>query len=346
MAILLSGDVGGTHTRLDISRVESAELCPIAQSSYLNAEFASLTGVVQQFLSELDGKLPLIDMACFAVAGPIEQGQVKLTNLHWHISEKQLEQDLPFKQVHLLNDFEAVAFGIDVMTPKDLSCLHAVQDLREPQAGLRTVVGAGTGLGMALLTGESMHLKVYPTEGGHIDFAPIDEEQHLLLSYLKNKLERVSIERVCSGYGLVNIYHFVRDKLFSKEQENESLAAALLKTGQGAAVIANYAMAYADPLAQRSLDIFIKIYGSVLGNAALMTLPYGGLYIAGGIAEKLIKQLRRPIFMDALHQKGRMSPILKKIPVYVVLNSLVGLYGARCCAMQLLYEAEDVKNGK
>lgn len=334
MAVVLSGDIGGTHVRLELAHYEQDTAQVLAMTRYLSADHTSLADIVRKFLAEHHHDDGTIDSACFAAAGPIHQGEVTLTNLPWKINQFELERDLSIAKVGLINDFAAVGYGLDEMQAEDLVCLHS--SVHTAPEGLRAVVGAGTGLGVGFSTRSNGKTTVFPTEGGHIDFAPINQEQQQLLHYLKKKLHRVSVERLCSGYGIVNIYHAVRDVILSDQAENSELANLISGAVQAGAAIAQYAIEYGDPIAKKTLDLFVDIYASMLGNVALMMLPMGGLYVAGGIAPKLINLLGQPHFLQVLQDKGRMSDLIRRIPVNVVMNTNIGLSGARRYAMQLL----------
>jgi glucokinase len=169
---------------------------------------------------------------------------------------------------------------------------------------------------------------VLPTEGGHVDFSPTDDVQVNLLAFMRKKRHRVSNERLVSGQGLVNIYDYVRTHPLINEEENAELHLALFNVEDQAAEISRYAIVHHDPMAMYALDLFVKIYGACAGNLALMTLPYSGLYIVGGIAPKLLHHLMDGRFLAAYSDKGRMSDLLKSIPIYIVLDTDIGLQGA------------------
>jgi glucokinase len=202
---------------------------------------------------------------------------------------------------------------------------------------VRACIGAGTGLGVGFLTFNCDEVVAHSTEGGHIDFAPTDDIQLELLQYLRKKYHRVSFERILSGQGLANIYNFVRNNKIFGEEENPDLRFLITsdKEVDIAAAIAKYAIENKDVMAMRALDIFIRIYGTAVGNLALTTLPYGGLYVVGGIAPKLLSQIQTGGFLETFGDKGRMSGLLKDIPLYVVLNEDVGLQGAAVRAKKL-----------
>ncbi|MCX7123029.1 MAG: glucokinase [Gammaproteobacteria bacterium] len=323
--LVLSGDIGGTNSRLQLTNFASEKQFDVmAREGFLNADFDDFSLIVQQFLTQHKIVFSDVERCCFAVAGPIVEGAVKFTNLPWFISEVAL-RDSGLKQVKLINDFEAVGYGVDTLKPE---AYHVLQKGEKQNHKVRAIMGAGTGLGVAISVFSGTRYQVIPTEGGHVDFAPTDEMQMALLTHLRKKLHRVSIERLVSGQGLVNIYQFVREHPLFNETEHPELKRILFHTSDKAAEISRYAIEQHDPFAMHALDLFVRIYGACAGNLALTTLPYSGLYIVGGIAPKLLKQLMDGRFLRAFSDKGRMSDLLAKIPIYVVMDTDIGLQGA------------------
>ena len=335
--IVLSGDIGGTSIRLQLTEFGSNDEFTILKTiRYKNANYSSFNDVIDAFMLEIGGYRQVIESACFGVAGPIVNGVVQFTNLPWLIRVADIKAKLSLEKVKLINDFEAVGYGIEMLLPTDLETL---QKGKARDNGVRAFIGAGTGLGVGFMAyDERGKYFVYPTEGGHVDFAPTDDLQVELFKYLRKKYHRVSFERVLSGQGLVNIYHFVRDNKIFSEDENPSLRFLLegSKDLDVAATIAEYAIKHKDIMSMRALDMFIRIYGAAVGNLALSTLPYGGIYIVGGIAPKLLMQIKSGVFMEMYDDKGRMSHLLKDIPVHIVMNTDVGLCGAAVFARRIL----------
>jgi glucokinase len=251
--------------------------------------------------------------ACIGVAGPVKGHTAKVTNLPWHLDARALQKQFNIEQIRLINDFQAVGYGIEMLGPDDVTQLQA----GEPQPhGVRAVIGAGTGLGHGILIWQQDRYEVFSSEAGHTSFAPTDELQMELLQYLHPRLSNVSYETVCSGPGLENIYKF----LLVKDKQPTSAALTAAKITQAA-------FDQTDPLAQQALQMFIKIYGSQAGNLALTCLASGGVYIAGGIAPKILAALREGEFIKAFNNKSKMHDLLKTIPVSVVTNAEVGLLG-------------------
>ena len=323
--LILSGDIGGTKSRLQLTRFETEnQFTILAHEEFSNREFDGFSVIIKLFLAHNQVDLTQLDRCCLAVAGPIVDGVVKFTNLPWIISEKEL-LNVGLKKVKLINDFEAVGYGIDTLKPE--ACKVLQQGEKIPHK-VRAILGAGTGLGVAISVWTGHHYHVIPTEGGHVDFAPTDETQMELLAYLRKKRHRVSIERLVSGQGLVNIYDYVTKHPLLNETENSDLKRALFNVKDPAAEISQYATVHHDPMAMHALDLFVRIYGACAGNLALTTLPYSGLYVVGGIAPKLLTHLLDGRFLKAYRDKGRMSDLLEKMPIYIVLDTDIGLQGA------------------
>ncbi len=322
---LLAGDIGGTKTLLRLFEAGGGVL---AERRFDSDSFVSLNQVVTGFLS--DYPTLSIAAACFGVAGPIEGGRAKITNLPWRIDEASISAEFHIPQVRLVNDFQAVAYGIEALESQDLVTLQA-GELQE--FGVRAVIGAGTGLGEGFMVWREGYYEAFPSEGSHADFAPVDALQIELLRYLVARYGHVSYERLLSGPGLVNIFDFMRDSC--GKQATAELQSAM-KTGDPAAAISDCAMGGIDDLAVSALDLFARIYGAEAGNLALKVLARGGVYIAGGIAAQIMGKLKDGAFMHAFADKGRFAGLLGNVPVHVVLNPKVGLMGAARVAERIM----------
>ncbi|OLP20128.1 glucokinase [Leptolyngbya sp. 'hensonii'] len=351
MTVLLAGDIGGTKTILRLIKADAIqpgklfpELTTLHRQTYPSREFPDLVPLVKQFLAEAETRLGETlqpERACFGIAGPVVDQTSKLTNLSWFLTSDRLERELQISQVQLINDFMAVGYGILGLTPADLCTLQMGQP--NPQAPI-AVIGAGTGLGQGFLVPLPGGYRVFPTEGGHADFAPRSELEFQLMHYLleKHNITRVSVERVVSGQGIVPIYEFLRDREVAPESPElmevfrtwKREIGEEEKTVDPAAAISRVAMAGQDYLCQRTMEIFLEAYGAEAGNLALKLLPYGGLYVAGGIAAKILTLIQQGGFLASFLHKGRLTPLLQEIPVHVVLNPEVGLLGAALYAAQ------------
>ncbi|MEA5520292.1 glucokinase [Limnoraphis robusta] len=352
MTILLAGDIGGTKTILCLVKAEPSEslkpiplLTTLYEHSYASQAYCDLTPIVIEFLDSAEKSLGtkyIPEKACFGIAGPVVNNTCDLTNLSWFLDAKHLEQELNLSKVKLINDFAAIGYGVVGLTPEDLRILQAGEpDATAPIA----VIGAGTGLGEGFVIPTAGAYYVFSTEGGHVDFAPRSELEFQLLSYVRelNNISRVSVERIVSGMGIAAIYQFMRDRNSSLETPE---MAEVFKTwkqemGKGEKTVdlgaeISKAAARDDYLCEQTMKLFVDAYGTEAGNMALKLLPYGGLYIAGGIAAKNLDLMEQGIFMKAFTSKGRISPLMEKVPVYIVLNPKVGLIGAALCAAQLV----------
>lgn len=333
--IILAGDIGGTNTRLLLAQINNhntkkPKLIEISKAKYKNKDFPKFEDIINEFINQ-NNAIPIdsIKASCFAVAGPIINQKVKLTNLPWSISAKRLKKNTNLKNILLINDFTAIGYGIPNLEPKDYMVLqNAPKKITSPIAYL----GAGTGLGVGLMmpannNNNKISYKIIHTEGGHVDFAPTNTLQVNILQYLYKKYHRVSAERLLSGNGLFNIYQYLQSSPPYGIKEDPNLKHET-ETGDPAKAISVYAIEKKDILSQIALDEFCKIYGSITGNIALSTLCYGGLYIAGGIAPQIIDVIKAGNFMRKFKDKGRMSSLLENIPLSVIIDPDIGLKGA------------------
>jgi glucokinase len=327
---VLAGDIGGTHTRLRLARCEDGGCRTLRDQHFLSQEYAGLPEILREFLKN---ESQPIDTACLGVAGPVQQsahGQsVQVTHLPWRLESAALARTLKIAQVRLINDFQAIGYGIEALNESDLVVLQPGEPVRH---GPRAVIGAGTGLGQGLLVWQQDHYEAIATEGGHADFGPTDELQIDLARYLFRTAGQASYELILSGPGLVRLYLFLRAR--SEAPETPAVAAAM-KSGDPAAAITQAALALNDPLANNTLDLFVSIYGAQAGNLALMAGATGGVYIAGGIAPKIISRLADGRFLRAFLNKGNMSSYVRTIPVQVIMNPEAGLAGAVQAARRL-----------
>jgi glucokinase len=318
---VLGADVGATNTRLALADVRDGRLAIAAERRYVNAEFGDFGRLIQAFVgearvtTEADNR---IDAACLGVAGPVEGRRVKLTNLPWALDADELARALGGARVTLVNDFHAAASGIDALDARDRVALQPGEPLAH---GTQVVIGAGSGLGVALRVWTGTRHEVVPGEGGHIGFAPADAVQAALAEWLRARLARVIVEHVVSGPGLVRIHAFLCER-------HGVLAAPI----DDPARIARAALGGEDPLAAEALDLFIACYGAVAGDYALAANARGGVFVAGGIAPKILTRLRAGGFVRAFTDKGVHAALAAKFPVHIVTNEGLGLLGALAVA--------------
>jgi glucokinase len=328
---VLAGDIGGTKTLLQIAECKSGRCRAVREQRFDSASYISFSSIIDQFLKQ--ERKNSIKAACFGIAGPIQEttrGEfVKVTNLPWEIHGLELKRRFRIPRLRLINDFQAIGYGIEALKKKDLVVLQKGKAVKH---GPRSVLGAGTGLGQGILIWSNDHYVPVATEGGHANFAPTDEQQIGLARYLLKTAGRTSWELVLSGHGLVQLYSYL--KTHGVTPESEQVARAM-HDDDSAAVITHAAMTGNDPLANQALDLFVDIYGAQAGNLALTMGATGGVYIAGGIAPKIISRITDGRFMRAFLNKGKMQKYVAAIPVQVVINPQVGLIGAVLAAARL-----------
>jgi len=317
--LILAGDVGATNTRLAL--LAKGEREPHRLEIYPSAGHGSLEEILDAFLGAHSAEL---DAATFGVAGPVRNGRTQAVNLAWPVDAASLARKLELDsgRVSVVNDLEANAWGLEVLEGDDLAPLN---DADPEPGGTVALISAGTGLGEAFVTYGPHGPAAQASEGGHVDFASRTELQGELLWWLVERERHVSYERVCSGMGLASIYEFLRER--TSEPEPDWLAAERAGANPGAA-ITRAGLERRDEVAIEALDLMISVYGAQAGNLALTVLATGGVYLGGGIAPKVVERLREGGFMEAFTDKGRMSELLERIPVWVILNDLTALLGA------------------
>ncbi|MDA1343502.1 MAG: glucokinase [Proteobacteria bacterium] len=319
--MLLVGDVGGTKTILALFTSSSSGWDCAKKTLYASADYKTFTELLTSFLLDVDAA---ISSVCIGVAGPIVDGDCVVTNLPWILSRDQISRSVHAPNVWLLNDLEATAWGLLALPEADFVELNP--NVTSSQAGNIAVIAAGTGLGEALMIWDDKAHRVIATEGGHADFAPTDQQQIGLLNYLMQKYDgHVSYERLLSGHGLINIYDYLKQIQFAPvnvRTENQML------TNDPAAVIGMAGVEGNDKLCIEAVNLFCRIYGAESGNLALKCLPNAGIYLAGGIAGKILPVLKNGEFIKSFLNKGRIKVVLDNIPVKTCINPDVALAGA------------------
>ena len=323
---ILAGDIGGTSTRLQLAQRQESEWQYLPSIEYISADYAHLRDIVREHL--LQHQIDQLSAACFAVAGPVQKQTARITNLPWVLESHALQDQLHIKSVALVNDFTAVAHGLSQLKDADTVILQNAQPQRD---GAIAILGAGTGLGQAIVKPFEDQLVVIDGEGGHVDFAPRNDEEIALLQYWLPRIERVSYETFLSGKGLTRIFEFFSQN----EMVDEPLTQAMQKQDPAAA-ISEFALRYKHPLASRALHCFVRIYAAQAANLALVAKATGGVYLAGGIAPKIVSLLQGDEFLQVFNDKAPMQHLLATIPVQVIMNTQVGLLGALQIARQLV----------
>lgn len=324
---VLSGDVGGTNTRLGLFTFGEGRPDDKLFEIYENSQANDFEELIQRFL---DAHPVEISAACFGIAGPIEDGRVKATNLPWEIAEDTIKERFGWEHVRLINDVEANIRAVPLLEKKDLLTLNEGKFQKGKNIGMAS---PGTGLGEALMIEHESRYVPVATEGGHVEFAPRDERQLELWRYLHKKFGHVSIERVVSGPGLTDIYNCLRE---SSNHKEPGWLTKLLEEEDPPLVITRIALEKRDSICLQAIHMFVSVFGAVAGNLALVGLTTGGMYLGGGIPPKILPFLTTGRFMAAFKDKGRFEGLLSRIPVYVILNDTAALIGAADCALSYL----------
>jgi glucokinase len=324
-SLVLAGDIGGTKTNLGLFLMGKRRPLLKATETYSSRNAPDLESIVERFLEKHQAP---IAGACFGIAGPVVNGQCKTTNLSWNVSEVQIKRRFRWKHVRLINDLTAMAMAIPLLKSDEFFSLNRVRARKEKNIGL---IAPGTGLGEALLIFQNGRYIPVSSEGGHVDFAPNSRTEVRLWEHLHRRFGHVSIERLLSGPGLINIYSWLKDTGHYREP---AWLKRKIKEKDTARAITETAMDQKQALCVRSLDMFITILGSVSGNLALTALTNGGLYLGGGILPQILPKLKEGPFMKAFVNKGRFKNLLENIPVRVILNDRAALSGAAYSALK------------
>jgi len=329
---LLAGDIGGTKTLLSLYRPSATGLELLASQRYSSADWPDLAPMVQQFLAGPAAAVgaPHPAAACFAVAGPVEGGRARLTNLPWTLLQSELAAATAIERLELVNDFAVLIYGLPHLQADQQALVRG----GIPVAGAPLLVlGAGTGLGVAYGVPTAAGLVAIASEGSHGEFAPRTPQEWQLKQWLLRDLglQRVSIERVVSGTGLGLVARWLLS-----EQVDHPLAAVAAAGDQDLPAAVAAAAEQGDPLAGSALELWLSAYGSACGDLALAGLVRGGIWLAGGTASKLLEPLRRGGFCQAFLHKGRMGAVLEPIPITAIIDPAIGSYSAACRARMLL----------
>lgn len=316
--IILAGDIGGTKALLALFEEKNGSLTQVEESSFASADYAGLGEILAGFLRQTGAP---IEKACLGVPGPVIRGKCRTTHHRWRIDVDEVRNQLKIDDVFLINDLEALARAVPFLPEDQFAVLQTGDGRKRSRMGL---IAPGTGLGQAfLVTSGNGELIVLPSEGGHCDFAPRNELEFDLFRFLRQTHERVSIERVLSGYGLSHIYRFI---VQSGSLDEPGWLKRDLREQDAPAVIAQNALLKKSSACEKALDLFVSIFGAVAGNVALQALA--GIYLGGGIAPKIIAKLKEGAFMEAFLAKGRFQTLLRETPVKVIMNDKAALLGA------------------
>ncbi|WP_245538694.1 glucokinase [Thiobacillus denitrificans] len=312
---LIAGDIGGTKSWLAWVTGDAEGVSrPRFEKVYASADFASADALLRQFMAEAQSPVPP-NVLLLALPGPLQAQRVKLTNLDWTLDAAGMAASLGIADVRFVNDFQAAAAGVATLTASDVIALNPRP--ADP-AGVRAIIGAGTGMGLAFMVADSSgRYRSFASEGGHTDFAPGNALQLRLLEYLRAEYGHVSWERAVSGSAMNDLYRFCCTEQ-GLAQPGEPVDGAMLVARAGSG----------DGVAAAALDLFVALYGAWTGNVALLYQPRGGLYIAGGVSRHLQTHLQSPRFMAAAVDKGRMRGVVERTPVFLIVQPRLGVQGA------------------
>lgn len=325
--VVLAGDIGGTKANVGVFvQGKRRPLLKIIET-YSSREVADLENIIGRFLV----KHPVsVASACFGVAGPVVNGRCKTTNLPWEVSEVRIKRRFKWSHVCLINDLAAMAQSIPLLKSREFISLNEAR-ARKGQAV--ALVAPGTGLGEALIIFRNGQYIPIPSEGGHVDFSPTNGAEVKLWRYLHQRLGHVSIERILSGPGLVNIYSWLKA---SGERREPGWLTKNIKETDPARAITEAGLDGSDPLCVKTLNMFVSILGAASGNLALTGMATGGVYLGGGIPPKILPKLKEDLFMKAFANKGRFKVMMERIPVRVIINDRAALLGAAYCGFQMV----------
>jgi glucokinase len=337
--VIIAADIGGTKTHValldspkDITDASRKGVF-VASAKYPSAQYPGLTAILADFMQRFDVAPRGVKRVCAGIAGPVVEGRVETPNLPWDVDAAELRASLGTATVTLMNDLEATAERAATLSGDDVFVLN---EGRRPSGSLTNgaVIAAGTGLGMAVLHPIGGAWWPVASEGGHVDLAPKNELEMDLLRFLLGRHRRVSVERVVSGPGLLSLYEFFLGRA-ELTPSSEVLAQVRAPGADGPAIVSDAALERRCPVASNALDQFVAFYGAAAGNLGLMAVSTGGMFVGGGIAPKIIERLKSGLFMEAFTFKGRLSPLLEAMPVYVILDPDAALHGAARRAMRL-----------
>jgi glucokinase len=323
--MILAGDIGGTKCNLAIFREnDGGDLQPVFQRRYFTRDFSCFEDLIHHFRQQaaaegVHAASERISAAGFGVAGAVVEGRLHANNLPWALNLPELGRQLEVgvENIVLLNDVVATAWSLHRLPQNDLAIIN--QGVPQPGA-TRALMAVGTGLGQALLVWDGRQYRVFPSEGGLADFAPRTDLEIRLLIHLKKRLPNVCCEDVLSGRGIRAIHEFLDPEVRHASFEGSGV--------DPAREISEHAATGTCPICVATLDLWTEAYGAAAGNLALQALALGGVYVAGGIAPKILSRMQDGRFFRAFCHKTKLSPVLARIPVYVILNEAAPVWGA------------------
>ncbi len=322
--IALAGDIGGTKTNLGLFVRGEDRPAMLLMESYSSTHAAGLSELISRFL---EAHPQSISSACFGIAGPVIDDRSKATNLPWEVSEAEIKRKFGWESVRLINDLEATALAVPLLQDQELHTLNATP----AASGNIGLIAPGTGLGVSFLVNVDGTFRALASEGGHVDFAPKNEDEVALWRHLRESEDHVSVERFASGPGISAIYSWLKKR---DPHEEPAWFVEKMKLDDPPAVISEAALVERLEPCIKTLKLFVSILGAVAGNLALTGMTTGGMYIGGGIVPRILPILEESNFMKAFTDKGRFRELLSGIPVHVILNDKAALLGAAWSALE------------
>jgi glucokinase len=321
---VLAADIGGTNARFATVDVSDGRARIDCRRQYASQDAPTLASIARRFIAEAGASS--LSRACFGVACRVTDGVCQPANLPWTIHEGELAASIGIPATSIINDFDAIGHGLALLAPADVVTLQRGEPIAHGNVAL---IGAGTGLGEAFLVWDGVRYRVQPSEGGHVNFAARDEIEWGVYAALQAEFGHVSYERVVSGPGLFHIYRYLASIRGGVEQQ---LVRDELRHDDPAAVIVRHGLAGTDHVCAQAVDVFTSLLGAQAGNLALTVLAAGGVYVAGGIAPRMVDKLGTGPFLRSFRDKGRLSGFVERIPVHVITNTDVGMLGAAAVA--------------
>jgi glucokinase len=322
--MLLAGDIGGTKTLIGLFDPLPARPRAIAVRAFTTIAFPHLPAIISRFVEEEGMNGAAVQRACFGVAGPVVGQTAELSNVPWRVDAQSVADAFHITRVVLLNDLQAMAYGVPVLQANEV---HTLQEGEALRGGNIALIAAGTGLGQALLHNVNGRFIPSPSEGGHADFAPRNEREIDLLRDLIQRFGRGTVEHVVSGRGLINIHRVTHTSPCLADRDADGV---VHPSAISAAALDGRCRGCVD-----ALQVFVECYGAEAGNVALRTVATGGVFVGGGIAPKILPALTDGRFMRAFTDKAPLDAITRTIPVKVILNPEVGLLGAAMYAAEM-----------
>lgn len=335
--MILAGDIGATKTVLALySTQDGVAAGALHENRFESAAYSSLEAIISEFLHATRAK-PVA--ASFGVAGPVRDRRAQITNLPWSIDADSISTTFDIPETYLLNDLESIATAVPHIETNRLCTINPGKAVAD---GNILVIGPGTGLGVAFLVWTGSGYRALASEGGHTSFSPRNLQEMELLRYLSQRYDHVSFERISSGSYLPNIYEFLKD--YERRDEPDWLREKLAQASDPTPIIVETALAREADICEETLDIFVQVLGTLIGNMAVTFLPTGGIYLGGGIPPRILDRLKQPDFLNTITDKGRFTELCSSLPVHIILDSAVAIEGAARFGLESLGKEHSGRN--